>query len=1300
MKLISKLPFIFSLITSYNANAQSYLEFVQNKGQWDNNISFKANLSAGAFVLKPDGGYRAMQYNTTDLRTIANYYSHPTNTLINPGQNGPSTLSVVNNVNNSSSRIVSQQELILHSHTYEVKFLNANPHPQIIPDKPLNSYSNYFIGNDPTKWGVGCKVYQAVTYKNVYPNIDVRYYTSNGQLKYDFIVNPGGNPENISMYYDGVDGLKLTNGSLLIKTSVTEIKELLPYSYVLLKSGRKEVACNYELSGNIVHFKLENKKEDNSILVIDPSIVFVTFSGSKIDNWGYTATYDDLGNFYNGGIVFGTGFPANNGAFQQAFAGGTTTTGEQAPFDICIIKLDPTGKNRIYATYLGGSKGNEQPQSLVCDADGNLIIAGRTTSSDFPSISSSTKFGLGWDIILSKLDPTGGKLLGSVVLGGSGDDGLNIRAKYGAPASGAISINRNYGDDARCEVIVDAARNIYFASCSQSANFPISANAFQKTLKTNSNNTINQDAVIIKMTSDLQTVLLSSYLGGTGDDGAFAIALNPFDNSIYLAGGTSSTDFPLATNVFNGGLTDGFVSIISNTTTPQIIKSNYYGTSAIDVIYGIQFDKSGFPYIMGTTTGTWPTNNALFVQAGGKQFITKLQTDLFATIYSTVFGTPSASAPNISPTAFFVDRCENVYVAGWGGNGNTRDNFPSAGTAGLSVKNAIGNGQTDGSDFYFFVMERDAKSQLFGDFFGQVDNVSLPPLSGGTYPDHTDGGTSRFDKSGTLYQASCANCYGGTVYPTYPSGNNWSPINGTTQSDGVVSGCNMSAIKIAFNFASKGSSIISSVNGNSGITSGCKPLKVDFSDFFGSSKKYTWNFGDGSPDTTTLIPSISHYYSLPSDYNARLIGIDSNRCNIFDTSYVTIKVRDDSVSLKANVSRVGSCSSFTYQFDNVSTTTNLLKPFKSNSFRINFGDGTTSIIGNTSVQHIYAATGSYNASLVLLDSNYCNQYDSIIIPLRISTSLSAQFTTAASGCAPYAAVFTNTSSGGTSFKWQFGDGSILVTNIGNPITHVYNNALQYTIKLIANDSTACNKSDSISNIITVFASPTITGALIACVGSITQLIGSPSGTNLWTSSNTNIATITSSGFVSAISFGKTDIVYTSSNGCKADSIFTVNQSPLKPNITRDVNNNLVSSSALGNQWFSGPTPISGATSQTYKPSTEGAFSVQVTQNGCSSTKSDSYYYLVTAINNINNNEHIIISPNPVVNLLKIDFQLQNITSLTVEMIAMNGNKIFEKLILNGNSIDMSNYAMGNYTLRLIDNKTHKLVYTCTVLKSK
>ena len=116
-------------------------------------------------------------------------------------------------------------------HAYEVKFLNSLPNPTIIPDKVLPQYYNYFIGNDSSKWRSRCHLYLGVTYKNIYPNIYIRFYSTENSLKYDIIVKPGGDPSKVAMYIDGTDNVRLKNGDLLLNTSVGLVKEKVPFAY-------------------------------------------------------------------------------------------------------------------------------------------------------------------------------------------------------------------------------------------------------------------------------------------------------------------------------------------------------------------------------------------------------------------------------------------------------------------------------------------------------------------------------------------------------------------------------------------------------------------------------------------------------------------------------------------------------------------------------------------------------------------------------------------------------------------------------------------------------------------------------------------------------------------------------------------------------------------------------------------------------------------------------------------------------------------------------------------------------------
>lgn len=1026
--------------------AQNYLEFIENKGQWDSQIKFKGDLSAGAFMLQASG-YRVVLYDKTDLNSLRE--------SAHGNAKGNSSVLLNKTVDKKEKPLLEGKTGgadIVHGHIYEMRLLNANKNPLIIPDKPQQTYSNYIIGNDPSKWTSNCKTYQGVTYKNVYPNIDIRYYTSNGILKYDFIVHPGGNPDNIAMYFDGAESLKLRNGGLQIKTSVDEVNELAPYTYQLVNNSRTEIPCYYELKGNIVKFKLEGAYAKDATLVIDPSVVFSTFTGSTSDNWGYTATYDGKGNFYAGGIVFGTGnssFPVSNGAFQQTYQGGNTSTGEQGGFDMAIMKFDPTGVNRLYATYIGGSRGNEQPHSMVVDASGNLIIGGRTTSADYPTAGTLKQYGpLGgeWDMVLTKLNANGTGLVSSIKIGGSNNDGVNIKHKY--PNPGPSSINVNYGDDARSEVIVDASGNIYFASCTQSANFPTTPISGQSTLGGTNAALRAQDAVVLKFSPDISTVLFSIIMGGSEDDAAFVLSISPLTNNLLVAGATASTDFPgnkagVKFPSFQGGLFDGFVAEFTN--NGSLLKSSYFGTSGNDIIYGIQYDKFGFPYITGTTTGNWPVLNATFSQAGGKQFIAKLEPNLSDFIYSTIFGS-GGSNPNISPTAFLVDRCENVYVSGWGGQVDIENKFPNSGTNGLPITGDAYQRSTDNSDLYFFVLEKNAKSQLYGSFFGQAAG----------FGEHVDGGTSRFDRNGVIYQSICANC--SSPKPTFPvTPGVWSPFNGSQ-------GCNLAAVKIAFNLAGIGAGVQASINGVPNDTTGCVPMVVDFADTMAMGKKYIWDFNDGSALETTLVPKVSHTFNTVGFYRVKLIAIDSSSCNISDTSFVNMRVRDDKAGLAFTAAKLPPCLSLAYQFTNTSVS---IKPFVANSFRWDFGDGTTQLAGSGSVNHTYATPGTYNVKLTLIDTNYCNEPDSLVRTIRLSPNVKAQFTTSAVGCAPYNAQFTNTSLGGVQFLWEFGDGT--TSTLDDP-THVYGSVGSYQVRLIATDTSTCNKVDT-SAFFTINVSP-------------------------------------------------------------------------------------------------------------------------------------------------------------------------------------------------------------------------------------
>ncbi len=1010
------------------------LEFVQNKGQWHQNVQYRTDFNTGSFYLE-NQGFTVALHKPEDVQA----------------------LSEMTHGHGKSNINIEDGKFIFHSFAYKVKFLGSNTVLNPVSEKPLNTYNNYFIGNDKTKWASECFLYEAVTYKNIYPNIDVRYYSNGGKLKYDFIVYPGGNVDAIAMRYDGPQKLSVIEKELNIETPFGAVKELYPYSYQTVKGSVTPVNARYIVKDNVVSFKVD-KYNSNQTLIIDPSIIFSSFTGSRSDNWGYTATPGPDGSLFAGGIVFGSQYPVSPGAYDVSFGGGIPEEGFTSGYDIAIFKFSASGSNRLYATYLGGSE-NEQPHSMICDAQGNLIVAGRSKSPNYPQTLTSGNRG-NYDIVITKFNASGTNLIGSAIIGGSNDDGVNIRPKW-VPPLGSESIRRNYGDDARSEVILDESNNIYLASSTQGVlrngnyinDFPVVNSPIQTTYGGGL-----QDGVVLKLSANLSNILFSTYFGGNGNDACFVASINPVTKDLFIGGVTeSATGLPGdKTNVigttFNGPAPnsplnpDGFVTYLKNDGS-AIFKTSYFGSAAVDMLYGLKFDRSGFPYIMGSTTGTWPVVNATYRDANAKQFISKLQPDLSAFVYSTNFGNASPQ-PNISPIAFLVDRCENVYVSGWGGGINNSHPYSTGNTFGLPETNPLsGIPAPDGADFYFFVLEKNAQSRLFASHYGQNGGLG----------DHVDGGTSRFDDNGVIYQAICANCGGNNPsappiirFPTTPGA--WAVNNGSLQ-------CNQVGLKIEMNFAGVGGIVKSSISGSAKDTSGCIPLTVNFRDTLLLAKKYYWNFGDGSPQQITYAPNntISHTYTTVGTFRVMLISEDSLTCNIRDTSYLNIKAGNNKAFLAFTPQKLQPCDQLRYQF--VNNSTSVSGAFGPASFTWDFGDGSPKVTaGLNTVQHTFATPGTYNVKLTLTDDAFCNAPLDTVIQLRISPLVKASFTTAAIGCAPYVANFTNTSLAGSDFKWQFEDGTVFSTAL-NP-TYTFNNIGNYRVRLIASDTNTCNKIDT------------------------------------------------------------------------------------------------------------------------------------------------------------------------------------------------------------------------------------------------
>lgn len=798
------------------------ITFIENKGQWDNRVLYKAEINGGSIYLERGG----LTFDLRDQEAFSRFVGYKT-----------------------LSREVRQSQPPptgwVDHFAYRVKFSKALPNPKVTASDPQPGIYNYFLGDDPAKWASGVNRYTEVHYEGIYPGIDLLISRDVSLFKYEFHCAPGGNPDNIRMEYEGVEDLSLRYGNLYVKTPFGTVFELKPYAWQMVNGEKKEIRCNFKLKGNVLTYDIGRYNHALPLIIDPPVRVFASYTGSTADNWGYTATYDDFGNLYDGGNVFGNGYPITTGAYQTNYAGASS--------DIVISKFSNTGTALVYSTYLGGS-GTEVPHSLIVNALGQLFILGSSGSSNFPTttgafdqsfnggssytLTSILQYNSGSDIVVSKLSADGTQLLASSYVGGSGNDGLNT----------VTPLMHNYADDVRGEIILDQSGNVVVVSSSQSTNFPVTTSCLQP-LKAG-----GQDAVIFKMDNQLSSMIWSTYLGGTGNDAGYSIIADDLD-AVYVAGGTVSTNFPVTPGVlqstFQGGTCDGWISKISPGGN-QLQYSTYYGSAAYDQVYFVEMDNSGDIYVLGQTSATgnvYVQNVAWFTPSGG-QFITKLTPTLNQKIWSTAFG--SGNGPDISPTAFMVDLCNRIYLSGWGGSVNG-----FGGTSGLPVTNDAFQLTTDNSDYYFMVMKDDASGLVYATYYG-----------GSQSAEHVDGGTSRFDSKGRIYQTVCAGCGGHDDFPT--SVGAWSNTNNSTNCNNGV---------VVFNFITP--ALVADFLDPPSI---CAPDTIAFVNTSQiptpATTTYFWDYGDGTTGTTH---SSVHIYSLPGIYTVTLIITDNGSCNFADT---------------------------------------------------------------------------------------------------------------------------------------------------------------------------------------------------------------------------------------------------------------------------------------------------------------------------------------------------------------------------------------------------------------------------------
>lgn len=541
--------------------------------------------------------------------------------------------------------------------------------------KPLPHTSNYFLGNDPSRWVTDVLNYQEVLYENLWPGIDLRYYFSSSGLKYEFIVHPGGNPDNIKVQVEGHENFLLQKDQLIINLPNGQSlfdNDLIGF-YEENIDDRIDVYFMI-IDDNTYTFDL-GEYDFSKTVVIDP-VVYSTYVGGS--TWDYTQDmdYDLLGNTYVTGFTKSSDFPNTTGVYDETFNGME---------DIFVFKLNPTGKTLVYSTFIGGNE-SERGNSIAVDSFGNVFVTGSTYSSDFPVTGNAYDqiYNGSADVYILKLNQTGKKLVYSTLIGDSG-------------------LDYSYG------LAIDSLGHAYITGNTSSSNFPTTNGSYDRTFGG------VFDVFVTKVNASGDDLIYSTFIGGSNEDVGFEIDIDVMGN-VYITGYTiksgplSYPTTPGAYDTIGNSNQEVIVSKI-NSTGDKLMYSTVVAGGNNEAGISIEVDHKGYIYVVGYTTSTgFPTTPDVYqstykgTSSSNEGFILKLNISFDDLIFSSFLGdTGSEYILDIK-----VNTSGIMYVVGL----TDSQNFP---VTQFAENKTIGGG---GYDAFVTIIISSCKDLIYSSFIG------------------------------------------------------------------------------------------------------------------------------------------------------------------------------------------------------------------------------------------------------------------------------------------------------------------------------------------------------------------------------------------------------------------------------------------------------------------------------------------------------------------------------------------------------------------------------------------------------
>ncbi len=506
-------------------------------------------------------------------------------------------VAVLSRATNTSS--LNEDHLVLNTSVVRMEVLGANKKRAIKGKEKLITTSNYYKGNDRTKWKTGVSNFEKLLYKEVYQGIDLVFYGNQKKLEYDFIVKPGVNPNKIELKFKGMEKLMVdAKGNLILKTKIGNLVQHAPVIYQTINGKKTQVDGGYELKNdNLVSFHIIGYNP-NYNLIIDPVLGFSTYLGGSNFDGTTGIALDSSGDVYVAGWTNSIDFDTLN-----------PIEGDSPSMDAFVYKLDTTGNipSLAWSTYLGGSRDDTATDITVNDS-GDVYVTGNTSSLDFNTVNPIEGPSLhNQDVFVLKLNQSGNipSLAWSTYMGGTFSDW----------ATG---------------IAVDDSNNTYVTGWTFSTDFD-TKNAIE-------GDSGGADTFVFKIseTGNVPSLAYSTYLGGADRDTAEGIVVHG-SGTVFVTGWTQSTDFDTLNPIEGAGSNTGFLSadifvfkLTESQNTPTLSWSTYLGGNDDDKASAIGLSQAGELYVTGATWSTdFDTLNPIEEYNGGQDiFVLKLNAGL------------------------------------------------------------------------------------------------------------------------------------------------------------------------------------------------------------------------------------------------------------------------------------------------------------------------------------------------------------------------------------------------------------------------------------------------------------------------------------------------------------------------------------------------------------------------------------------------------------------------------------------------------------------------------------------------